>query len=73
MTLNQQNLVAVHEHMKSLAEQWLSGLIADIEFAEAMAKVSEAFTARKHELNDLVDPNTCLRYGKGLQIEATMR
>ena len=69
MKLSQQNLVSTHEHIRSLVEQWINGLITDFELTGALARVSEAFDARKPELLGLIDPNTGLQYGNGAQIE----
>ena len=65
MKLNQQNLVAVHEYIANVVQQWASGLITNDELAHTMARVSERFKARESELSGLVDPNTGLRYGAG--------
>jgi len=58
----QQTLQDIHEHMKSVAQLWVSGLITDKEIASN-------FTTRLAEINDTTDSNPldCIDPATGLR------
>ena len=61
----QQTLQDIHEHMKSVAQLWVSGLITDKEIAASFASHSDDFCAMQYSgaIEGLIDPNSGLRYG----------
>lgn len=70
MSFTQQNLQAIHQGMREVAQMWVSGLITDLEIAEHFAKVSVKFDTASHVLPGLIDPNTGLRYKREAHHEA---
>lgn len=62
MPFSQQNLQAVHQGMREVAQLWVSGLITDREVADHFAKVARKLDTASHLLPGLIDPNTGLRY-----------
>lgn len=60
MKVTQEHLEAVHNSIRDKTQLWVSGLITDLEYANALSLVSIEFA--KYEIAGLLDPATGLRY-----------
>jgi len=61
--LTQEYLDLVHRNMLVMADLWRCGIVTDKEIADGFRVFADCNFADPAAINDLLDPNTGLRYG----------
>ena len=60
--LTQEYLDLVHRNMRSMALLWIDRMVTDKEIADAFRVFADCNFADPAAINDLLDPNTGMRY-----------